>query len=124
MIKIPKGQYLRTEAHNKILSKNAKKRYTQNPEIKEAVFERDYYKCQMCRGRFSPENLVLYYLTPEGNPTAKIENILTLCKECENIAFKGSIRGYDKNGKPIIDRWNKEDILRMLLCRRLTNNNN
>lgn len=76
----------------------------------------------MCRKRFSPENLVLYYLTPEGKLTAEIENILTLCKECENIALKGSIWGYDKNGKPIIDRWNKEDILNMLLCRKLTNN--
>jgi len=122
VIKIPKGQYPRTKAHNKILSKNAKKRYTKNPEIiKDAVFERDNYKCQMCRERFSPENLVLYYLTPGGNPTGEIENILTLCKECENIAFKGSICGHDKNGKPIIVRWNKEDILRMQLCRRLTN---
>ena len=122
MIKIPRGQYLRTNAHKKILSSNAKKRYTKNPEIiKEAVFERDNYQCQMCRERFSPENLVLYYLTPEGNPTAEIENILTLCKECENIAFKGSICGHDKNGKPIIVRWNKEDILNMKLCRRLTN---
>lgn len=119
---MPRGQYKRTKAHNKILSKNAKKRYTRNPEIKDAVFERDNYQCQMCRERFSPENLVLYYLTPEGNPTAEIENILTLCKECENKAFKGSICGYDKNGKPIIDRWNKEDILNMLLCRRQANN--
>ncbi len=75
----------------------------------------------MCRQVFSPENLVMYYLTPEGNPTAEIKNILTLCKECENIAFKGSIWGYYKNGKPIIVRWNKEDILRMQSCRRLTN---
>lgn len=121
MIKIPRGQYLRTKAHIKILSKNAKKRYTQNPEIKDAVFERDNYQCQMCRERFSPENLVLYYLTPEGNPTAEIKNILTLCKECENTAFRGSICGHDKNDKPIIIRWNKEDILRILLCRRQTN---
>lgn len=122
MIKIPKGQYKRTKAHKKILSTNAKKRYTQSPEIKETVFERDNFQCQMCGERFSPENLVLYYLTPEGNPTAEIKNILTLCKKCENIAFKGSIWGYDKNGKPIIVRWNKDDILSMRLCRRLTNN--
>jgi hypothetical protein len=121
---MPRGQYLRTKAHNKILSKNAKKRYTQNPEIKEAVFKRDNYQCQMCRQVFSPENLVLYYLNSKGTPTAEIENILTLCKDCENIALKGSIWGCDKNGKPIIVRWNKEDILRMQLCRILTNNNN
>ena len=119
---MPRGQYKRTKAHNKILSTNAKKRYTKNPETKDAVFERDNYRCQMCRERFSPENLVLYYLTSEGNPTAEIKNILTLCKKCENIAFKGSILGHDKNGKPIIARWNKEDILNMHLCRRLTNN--
>ncbi len=123
MIKIPRGKYPRIKAHNEILSKNAKKRYTKNPEIiKDAVFERDNYQCQMCRERFSPENLVMYYLTSEGNSTAEIENILTLCKECENIAFKGSICGHDKNGKPIIVRWKKEDILNMLLCRRLTSN--
>ena len=76
----------------------------------------------MCRKVFSPENSVLYYLNSKGTPTAKIENILTLCKECEAIALKGSIWGHDKNGKPIIDRWNKEDILNMRLCRILTNN--
>lgn len=119
---MPRGQYKRTKAHNKILSKNAKKRYTQNPEIKDAVFKRDNCQCQMCRERFSPENLVLYYLTPEGKLTAEIEKILTLCKECEKTALKGSIWGHDKNGKPIFDRWNKEDILRMQLCRRQTNN--
>ena len=120
---MPRGQYKRTKAHNKILSKNAKKRYTKNPEIiKDAVFERDNYQCQMCRERFSPENLVMYYLTSEGNPTAEIKNILTLCKKCKNIALKGSIWGYDKNGRPIIVRWNKEDILNMHLCRRLINN--
>ena len=119
---MPRGQYKRTKAHNKILSKNAKKRYTQNPEIKEAVFKRDNYQCQMCKWRFSPENLALYYLTPEGNPTSDIKSILTLCKVCENTAYEGSKWGHDKNGKPIIDRWNKEDILNMQLCRRLTYN--
>ena len=119
---MPRGQYLRTKNHKKILSNNAKKRYTKNLEIKDAVFKRDNFQCQMCKERFSPENLVLYYLTSEGGPTAEIENIFTLCKECEMTAFKGSIWGYDKNGKHIIDRWNKEDILNMRLCRRLTNN--
>lgn len=122
MIKIPKGQYLRNKKHRKILSDNAKKRYIKNPEIKDAVLKRDHYHCQMCREKFSPDHLVLYYLTSKGNPTTEIENILTLCKECEIIAYKGSIQGYDKNDKPMIDRWNKEDIFNMRLCRKFINN--
>jgi 5-methylcytosine-specific restriction endonuclease McrA len=122
VIKIPRGKYPRTKKHNKILSDNAKKRYIKNPEIKEAVFKRDNYQCQMCRDKFTPDHLVLYYLTPKGNPTIEIENILTLCPGCEIIAYKGSIWGYAKNGKPMIDRWNKEDILNMWLCRKMINN--
>ncbi len=38
------------------------------PEIKEAVFERDNYRCQMCRKVFGPENLVFYYLNSKGKP--------------------------------------------------------
>jgi len=119
---MPRGQYLRNKNHKKILSDNAKKRYIKNPEIKEAALEKDHYQCQMCREKFNPDHLVLYYLTPKGNPTTEIENILTLCKECETTALKGSMWGYAKNDKPIIDRWNKEDILNMQLCRKLINN--
>ena len=98
----------------KLRSGNPKSR---NIKMEERVFERDKYTCQMCRRKFNPYDLIIYYLTAKGKPMNKIGNIMTLCKECEIIAYKGSIWGKTKKGKNIINRWGKEDIKNMKICR-------
>jgi hypothetical protein len=90
---------------------------SRNTKMEERVFERDKYTCQMCRKKFNSYDLILYYLTNKGKPTNKINNIITLCKECKIIVVQGSIIGKTKKGKNIINRWGKEDIKNMKICR-------
>jgi len=135
---MPKGIYKRTLKARKNMSKSKlgeknpnfgnkklKNPKNENPKsrnvkMKERVFGRDRYTCQRCRKKFNPCDLILYYLTAKGKPTNKIDNIMILCRECEIIAYKGSIWGKTKKGKDIINRWGKEDIKNMKICRMQT----
>lgn len=101
-------------------NKKLKNPKSRNIKIEERAFERDKYTCQMCRKKFNSYDLILYYLTTKGKPTNKINNIITLCKECKIIVVQGSIIGKTKKGKNIISRWDKEDIKNMKICRSQT----
>ena len=120
---MPKGKYERKEVHKEINRVNARKKKTSG--LSKYIFKRDNNTCLMCGKRYSPNELELYYLTPNGNKTDKTDHIITLCLKCHRIAYKGSIWGYKKvrqgNSISIIDWWNREDIERMKLCWRQTN---
>ena len=119
---MPKGKYERKEVHKEINRVNARKKKTSG--LSKYIFKRDNYTCLMCGKRYSPNELVIYYLTPNGNKTDKTDHVITLCLKCHKIAYKGSIWGCKKdrhgNNIPIIDWWNREDIERMRLCWRQT----
>jgi len=90
--------------------KNSKKDIEkEKPNLREIVFERDRYVCQMCVRKFNPKDLMIYYCTGKGMPTKNINNILTICLNCERLLDGGKT-----------DRWNKEDILNFRLCMRQT----
>lgn len=90
------------------------------PILREEIFKRDNFVCQMCVRKFNPEDLTFYFCTQKGSPTKNPNNILTICKECEKIAYEGSKWGKDKNGKQLFNRWNKEAILNFKICRMQT----
>lgn len=79
----------------------------EKPSLKEIVFTRDRYVCQMCVKKFNPKDLMMYFCTEKGMPTKDPNNILTLCLNCERLLDK-------------TDRWNKEDILNFRLCSKQT----
>ncbi len=90
-----KGLYCKSKEDEKGLS------------LRETVFKRDRYRCQMCVKKFSPEDLMMYFCTSKGMPTKEPNNILTICLNCERLLDK-------------TDRWNKEDILNFRICRKQT----
>jgi len=60
------------------------------PELRQMVFERDGYRCVQCG---SNESLVCHHIKPvsmEPIESADIDNCITLCESCHNIAHTGA----------------------------------
>lgn len=79
LIKVRKGIY-----HYDPDSINEVKLFDFSPEIKEAIFKRDKYKCVLCgRGRKDGVELCVDHITPKDKGgDNSIDNAQTLCMEC------------------------------------------
>lgn len=77
--------------------------------FKENIFRRDNFKCLMCGNTYDSHFLILYFDTPEKEPTNNTDNIITLCQRCKRLIDEGS--KWNEDGEQVSYRWNKEDIV-------------
>lgn len=64
-----------------------------NKELREAVYKRDNYTCQLCKGNSKNEKLACHHIIPNGPVT--MENLITLCYFChDKIHLFLSKKGY------------------------------
>ena len=58
--------------------------------LKIDCYERDGFRCQLCRRRYGTSNLHPHHIYPKGRLRLDvIENLLTVCTECHRLLHDG-----------------------------------